>query len=304
MSRVMRVFLFAAMAVCLCQLPAFATQLVISKVSTANPGVLNGVTFYAGDAVSIDPTAPNTTASMYAPYVFGTTQSNAKDLDAAYIRNDGKMLVSHSATGYTSSGVTIYQGDIALYDPATHTQSLYLNGNTATGRTDAFGNTTSIFKTSGGAATSEDIDGVDVLSNGHILLSGNNSGTMRVAAQGGGLLAFENEDVIDYDPVAKTATMFFDGSTYFASDENLKDFALLSPTQMIFTTAASFTVGGNTYQNNDIVQVDLNTKAMSMYMSHTLLPATPVYAIDTIAVVPEPATLLLLGLGGLLLRKK
>ena len=157
---------------------------------------------------------------------------SSRDLDAAYIYPDGKVLLSIGGSGSkTLGGVTFYPGDLVLYDPNTTTTILFLKGNNSTPGTDYFGNTQSIFRVGPSNPTSptnEDIDAVELLTNGHLLLSTNGTGAY-LPASGGGVLQFFNEDLIEYDPVNKVAVgIYFDGSAYFTQDENVKAFAILS----------------------------------------------------------------------------
>src|SRR3954451_2904174 len=70
-------------------------------------------------------------------------------------------------------------------------------------------------------ANSENTDGVQALANGHVLLS-----TKASAFIGNPPLAISKGDIADYDPVAKTATLFFSGSN-FTSTVNVDAFHLL-----------------------------------------------------------------------------
>jgi hypothetical protein len=56
----------------------------------------------------------------------------------------------------------------------------------------------------------EDINAAHVLSNGHIVLS-----TVGNARLGG--LTFGDDDLVDYDPVSDTASLFFDGGALFSN---------------------------------------------------------------------------------------
>ena len=158
-------------------------------VSTSAAGTLNGVSFKMGDLIKIDdPADPDHTTSMYLS-LFGST----RDLDAAYVYPDGKVLISVGGSGsITLGGVTFYPGDLVLYNPSTTTGILYLKGNNNTPGTDYFGNTSSIFRVGPSNPTSptnEDIDAVEILANGHILLSTNGTGAY-LPALGGGLTIF------------------------------------------------------------------------------------------------------------------
>jgi len=271
------------------------TQATEVIVSVAGAMTLGSNTYNQSSLVKItDPTNPTLTNSLYNA-MFGTT----KDLDAVHVQNDGKILASFTGSGtLTFGGVTFYQGDVIRYDPVAGTSELYLKGNTGatTPTTDIWGNTTgySVFKTAGGASTSENLSNLDLLSNGHILLS--SAATTSYVAYGTGVLAFQDEDVIEFDPVTKKAVgIYFDGTPYYSVQTNA--FARLSSTEVLVSTTANVTIGSTTYTPKQIIKIDTSASTASLFMT---LPTN----IDAITVVPEPATLALLGLGGLLLRRK
>ncbi len=92
-------------------------------------------------------------------------------------------------------GLSFTDIDLVKYDATNYTASLFFDGSLTT--------------------LSADIDAVHVLDNSHIMLSTNSSTTL-------GGVSFGGDDLVDYDPVADTATLIFDGSILFdGPNENI-----------------------------------------------------------------------------------
>jgi len=290
MNKLIRV-LILIMVIALYPKHVRAVPIVISFSTRAT---LGGNTYEKGDLVRIDdPTNPAGTNSLYA-----TVLGNNRNLDAFHVQSDGKILLSHDGSVYTLGGVSFRAGDVVRYNPLNGATELYLLGNTSTAGPDIFGNTTSIFRTSGGLPTTENVTTLGLLANGNILLSVA-AATARLDYVGGGLLAFQDEDVVEYDPVAKKAIgVFFDATPYYTVQTN--GFSPLSSTEVLVSTVTAVTISGITYTNDQIFKINTSTGTASLFMS---LPKD-CGTIDAIWVIPEPATILLLGLGGVMLRRK
>ena len=140
----------------------------------------------------------------------------------------------------TLGGLDFTDKDLAEYNPFTDTATLFLDGSEL--------------------GLAQDPDAVHVLSNGNIILSAVNTITL------GGINA-ENEDLIEYDPVADTATMFFDGSTLFSGGStDVSAVYVLPDGQLLLTNEYSVTLGGLSFENNDIVQYDPINDTATMFL--------------------------------------
>jgi len=137
-------------------------------------------------------------------------------------------------------GLSFTDNDLAEYDRATDTATLFLEG--------------------GPLGLAQDIDAVHVLANGHILLSPINTIDL------GGITA-ENEDLIDYDPVADTATMLFDGSALFTSGStDISAVHVMGNGNLLLANEYSATLGGLSFQPSDIVEYDPGTDTATMFL--------------------------------------
>ena len=148
-------------------------------------------------------------------------------------------LVLSTASGASLGGLSFTDKDLAEYGIATDTATLFLDG-------IALG-------------LAEDIDAVHVLSNGHIVLSTINTITL------GGVTA-ENEDLIDYDPVTDTAALMFDGSALFTSGStDISAVHVMGNGNLLLTNEYSATLGGLSFQPNDIIKYDSATDSATMF---------------------------------------
>lgn len=135
-------------------------------------------------------------------------------------------------------GLSFTDIDLAEYDAATDTATLLLEGTLTTLR--------------------KDIDAVHVLENGHVILS-----TKDEAELGG--LNFQKDDLAEYDPVAGTATMYFEGRLHFTEDENIISVHVLGNGKLVLSTDGEATLGGVTFSDRDVVKYDPNTGTASIY---------------------------------------
>ncbi|MEE8474895.1 MAG: PEP-CTERM sorting domain-containing protein [Myxococcota bacterium] len=163
-------------------------QFIFSTVTTS---FINGTPFLDGDLVLYDPVLDS--ASIF----FGESNfTGAVNIDAFFLFESGpdagKFLLSTSASA-TVGGLSFGHGDIVLYDPA------------APAGTEA-----SVFfpqSNFGGTVGQRNVDAVDILPNGNLLLS---------TSTGGGSLAgltLREQDLVEWDGVS--ASQFLDGDGLF-----------------------------------------------------------------------------------------
>ena len=147
-------------------------------------------------------------------------------------------LILATMSDATLGGLSFTDKDLAEYDESSDSATLYLDG-------AAHGFT-------------QDVDAVHVLTNGHLVLS-----TVGTATIGG--VASENEDLLDYDPVAGTATLLFDGSALFTSGStDVSAVHVKDNGHLILSNEYSATLGGLAFEPNDLVVYDpmANTATM------------------------------------------
>lgn len=179
----------------------------------------------------------------------------------------------------TLGGIAFKDGSLVDYDRVTDTATLRFNED------DHFPN--------------EDIDAVYVIDYDHIILS-----TSGPAELGGTLL--DEGDLVYYDLVSDTATLFLDQDLHFTSIlPNIDAVSILDDGHIILSTSGSAQLGGLNFRDGDLVHYDLPTKEATLFFDEDLF-VNPDILTDIDAVhVPEPATVALLGLGALsLIRRK
>lgn len=134
--------------------------------------------------------------------------------------------------------------DLVLYDPLTDTATLFFDDTTGT-------DTISL----------DNINAVHLLPNGHLLLSPSGSGTAT------GIGAFGPEDVVQYDPIAKTTTLIFDGSEIFDdAGENIDAIYLLDNGDLLFSTEDAASIGSLSWVMSDLIQYDVSESSANYYI--------------------------------------
>lgn len=212
-------------------------------VSTGTSATLGGLSFNDEDLALYDPNED--TASLY--FDGNTIFSADEDVDAMHVLANDHILLSTSDQA-TIGGLTFENEDIVDYDPVADTAAIIYDGS-------------AVF------TADEDVDAVGVNASGHILLSTTGQATI-------GSLTFEDEDIVDYNPQNGTATIIFDGSAIFASDEDVTSVHELSNGNFVISTETAATIGSLSFENEDLVEYDTSTGIATMYFdSDTLFSA-------------------------------
>ena len=137
------------------------------------------------------------------------------------------------------AGLSFEDIDIVKYEPANDTATLFFEG----------------------ALTSldRDIDALHVLPTGNIILSTDNDATLASSN-------FEAGDLIEYDPVAQTASMYFEGSAHFANpDENIISVHVKNDGSLILSTDSNASLGGVSFSDRDLVEYNPTTMTASIF---------------------------------------
>jgi hypothetical protein len=140
-------------------------------------------------------------------------------------------------------GLSFTDIDLVRYDEVNDTASVFFNGSLTTLNTD--------------------ITAVHVLANGHIVLSTKDSATL-------GGVSFDVGDLVDYDPVADTARLIFDGSTLFDEDEEIISVHVMSNEHFILSTDSPAVLGGLSFDDIDLVEYDPVTDTASLFFDGSL----------------------------------
>lgn len=139
-----------------------------------------------GDVVRLTSGAPSLAFEAAAKGVSAGVQ-----VDAVAEAADGSLLVSFDVT-VALDGTTFADEDVARLDAISGLASLSFDGS------------------SKGVATGLDLDAVDELPGGQLLLSFDGSGVL-------GGVNFDDEDLLEFDPAASTFAMNYDGSSEHAA---------------------------------------------------------------------------------------
>jgi hypothetical protein len=231
-------------------------------LSTTGSAKLGGLRFKDGDLVEYDPNT-NTASLFFSEGLF----SNDEDIDAVDVLPNRHIILSTTGTA-TLGGLTFRDGSLVEYDPGTNTATLFLseglfahghindidaadilpNGHIvlSTTRTTVLGglrfrdgdlvdynpvtDMATLFFSEGLFSHNADIDAVDVLEDGSIILSTTGS------AQLGGL-RFHKDDLVRYYPLDYTdnpnlagrATLYFTGGYFANGGENIDAVDIVDP---------------------------------------------------------------------------
>ena len=159
--------------------------------------------------------------------------------NSTFLSNAEPIYVSTNG-GATFGGLTVEDEDIAYYDPNTSTASRIFEGDVI-------------------YASDEETDAFHLLSSGNLLLSPGDSATI-------GGLSFNDEDVVEYDPNTGTATLFFDGSAVFSSDEDIDAFCVLPNGNYVLSTNGGAAIGGLSFNDEDLVEYDPDSGTATMFL--------------------------------------
>ncbi len=236
-------------------------------LSTNNTATLAGLTFRDGDVVMYDPLAEVATL-LFSQDVF---LSRKTDIDALHVLENGHLILS-TLKDAELPGLKFRDGDLVEYDPVAGTATLVFSE-------DLFGN-------------NEDIDAAYLFENGHILLSTTNNAKL-------GGLEFRDNDLVEYDPVSGTATVFF-SHNLFRRKSDIDAAHVLSNGHVVLSTQGNATLDGLRFRDGDLVEYNPVTGVATLLFQESLFSRNEdINAASIIEPVapPEPGTLLLL-LGG------
>lgn len=221
-------------------------------ISTDNSETLGGLSFSDGELAEYDPAAD--TASLYFDE---SLFSGNEDIDAVHVLANGNIILSTQGNA-TLGGLSFSDGDLVSYDPVNDTAILYFNE-------DLFSN-------------NEDIDAVYVLDSGNIILSTEGSASL-------GGLNFSDGDLVEYDPVNDTATLYFDES-HFSGGADINGVHILSSGNILITTNSSETLGGLSFSDGSIAEYNPGTDTATLYFDENLFSG----GADINAITIQPAS--------------
>jgi hypothetical protein len=264
----------AALAVC-AGLPAGAADAAQFLLSTTADATLGGLSFRNGDIVAYDDVTGIATL-FFSEDAF---TSGDESIDSFQLLPNGHYVLSSGGTA-TLGGLSFRDGDAVDYDPVNDIATLIFSE-------DLF-------------FSGANLDGVQLLPNGHLLISTVTSETV-------GGLGFDDGDIIDYDPVNDTATLFLDEDAVFSTGGDIGGFHLMDDGRIAFSTLDTETlaISGLTMRNGDLVVYDPSDGSAFLLFSEDAFGADQdVDTIFVLTLVPEPASASLLALGLVVLAQR
>ncbi len=231
----MRILLFAlASAVLL----AFSSSADAVLVSMVDDEVIDGILFHDHDIVSLDSTPGSAELWLDGSELFLDDAIVNQNIDALTFLPNGNLLLS-TASSTVIGGLAIKDGDLVELDLETGIATLFLP--------------------EGSQGQPVDVDGVDFMPNGHLLLSFQKEEVLYGQPVHDG-------DVIEYD-IENDTMSFFLREEVFDIDSDVNGLALLPNGNLVLTTSEDTSIGGLLVENSQIVEVDPETGAASIFLS-------------------------------------
>lgn len=209
-------------------------------ISTTDSGGSLGSPFLVlDDADLVNYNIPGKSATLIKK-IGDLFSTGLNQVNAAHIDGDGSSYFSSALASMTLEGLNIMPGDILKYDPSSGLISKFLDGG-------------SHFSNDG-----EIIDALFLLDNGSFILS-----TAGVASLGG--LTFQDEDLVEYNPTTRAASLYFDGSSHFTADEDINGVHIIDSTRLLLTTETDAQLGALSFRKGDIALYAPTPKVASIF---------------------------------------
>jgi hypothetical protein len=244
--------------------PVGANTIILSADSTET---LGGLTFTDGALAEYNPSTDTATLYFDENLFVGD-----EEIDAVHVLSNGNIILS-TAGDATLGGLTFGNGDLIEYNPTTDVGTLYFSESLFVGG-------------------DEDIDAVHILDNGNIILS-----TAAASTLGG--LSYSEGDLIEYNPTTDVATLFLDGNLFDGS-ENIDAAHILDNGNIILSTEGAATLDGLTFANGSLAEYNPTTDIATLYFAESLFSTNANVDAVYVTTLPEPTTIILLGLGSLI----
>jgi hypothetical protein len=270
-KRTKALLLFVACICIFVTADVFGTTVGNIVISSSGSEIIGGLHFRDGDLVEYNPVT-NTSSLLFSATLF----LRDEDIDAVSMLANGNIVFS-TEEEETLFGFTFRDGDLIEYNPVTNMVSLFFSEDLL----------------SNGA----DIDAACVLDNGNIVLSSQSPTKL-------GGLRFNDGDLVEYNPTTDFARLLF-SEGYFSEDEDIDAVSILENGNILLSTKTPGQLGGLRFRYNDLVEFDPSTGMASIYLSGGNFSFGD-KSLDAVhvAVIPEPATIFLLGFGGFLLKRR
>ncbi|MEL7472432.1 MAG: PEP-CTERM sorting domain-containing protein [Planctomycetota bacterium] len=247
---------------------AQAQQLGLS-LSDNIGNMLPGLEFRDGDVVVTD-TAGSSGMLAFNEDAFGGTNV---DIDAFHSFADGTYLLSTIFNNRTIGGITVSDGDLFRYDPATDTATIF-----------------EITE----AALADDIDAASVLADGNIVFStGNATNTI------GGTAVADGDILLWNTPTGAVSVLHTEADIFDDGDAELSAIHAFGDGTYLISAFGDESISGTVYENGDLVLWDSASDTASLFFDEDNFPGSNGYNINAASIfIPAPASVALLGLSG------
>lgn len=253
---------------------AGSTQAASLYLSTTTSATLGGYSMTNEEVVDYNPSTDTASLSFDSGSYLTSSSMSDLDINAFSVLANGHYVFS-TTNNSTDGSQTYGDDDLVEYDPDTDSLSLFMDGNT-------------LFTSS-----YEDIDALHIMDDGQLLLS-----TTGSAALGG--LSFVDGDLVLYNMVTDTASLFLAESTLFSGSADIDAVAMLLDGNLLISSLDSSTVGGNSLAilDGDLAEYNLLTGNANLFFSENLFSANEdIDAVSVVSAVPVPAAVWLFGSG-------
>jgi hypothetical protein len=207
-------------------------------VSTVDDESIDGVLFHDHDVVSLDSAPGSALLWLDGSALFPDDAIENQNLDALAFLPNGNVLLS-TASSTVIGGLAIKDGDLVELDLETGIATLFLP--------------------EGSQGQPVDVDGVDFMPNGHLLLSFQKEEVLHGEPVHDG-------DVIEYD-IENDSFSFYLTEEVFDIDSDVNGLALLPNGNLLVTTSEDTWIGGLLVETSEIAEVDPSTGVASIYLS-------------------------------------
>lgn len=262
----------ALAAIAIAAIPIHA-DMIFSTHSTAR---IDDLAIQGGDVVSYN-LLTGVAQTVFQESEFG---ANHEQIDAIHVMATGDLILS-TAGKAELGGLSFGSGDLVIWNSSTGAATLLFSQD----RFDKKAN----------------IDAVFVRENGNIVMST----TTKSILDG---VEFGDGDLIEYDPITDTATLLFDGSKWNGDIDGVH---ILDNGDLLLSINSPSELYGVRYDSGDIIRVNEAQNQASVYIDDNAVYGGSTFNwenVDALSMttpaVPEPATLSLLALGGLILLRR
>lgn len=209
---------------------------------------ISGVVYNDGDVVQYDPVGD--TASLYFSEALFTDGANPHSVDAVFLASLAPpggagltlFLSDNNNIDNQLGGLTFTDGDVITFDVDT--------------------NAAAVFFAESSITPGADVDAFHLFADGSMLLSVLFNGRTL------GGLTFDDGDLVRYDPITDTATIYFISEASFSANADINGVSIDADGRIILSVREStMTLGGLTFTDGDLVAYDTNSSTATLVVA-------------------------------------